>query len=76
MEVLDRFMVQATISACGRAMQVSPWLARDAVARGHEISAHGCRWESHCGLTEEEERGRITKTVAASERATGQWPVG
>jgi hypothetical protein len=54
MAVLDRFMVKATLSACGRAVEVSPWLARDAMARGHEIAAHGYRWEPHWGLTEED----------------------
>lgn len=76
MEVLDRFMVRATVSACGRAVEVSPWLAKDASARGHEISAHGYRWESHYSLTEEEERERIRRTVRAIEAATGIRPVG
>ena len=44
-------------------------LARDAIARGHEVSAHGWRWESHAGM----ERGdasarRIARTVAAIAR--------
>ena len=35
MEVLERFGVAATLSACGRALEVSPWLAADGVRRGH-----------------------------------------
>ena len=45
MDRLERFGVAATLSACGRALDVSPWLAADGVRRGHEISAHGYRWE-------------------------------
>lgn len=76
MEVLDRFSVKATVSACGRAVEVSPWLAQDAAERGHEIAAHGYRWESHVGLSEAEERERIAKTVRAIQTATGRRPVG
>ena len=39
----------ATINACGRAVERSPWLAREAVDQGHEISCHGWRWERHVG---------------------------
>ena len=37
---------QVHAASCGRAVEVSPWLARDAIARGHEVSAHGYRWQS------------------------------
>ena len=76
MEVLDGFGARATLSSCGRAVEVSPWLAKDASDRGHEVSAHGYRWESHQGLTEQEERERIARTVRAIEAATGKRPVG
>ena len=51
-------------------------LAQDAIARGHEVAAHGWRWESHAGMTEEVERQRIAWTVEAITRATGVRPVG
>lgn len=76
MEVLDRYGVKCTLNSCGRAVEVSPWLAKDAFDRGHEISAHGYRWETHFGLSEAEERERIRKTVAAIKSATGRRPVG
>ncbi|MFM1990683.1 MAG: hypothetical protein RJA99_3640 [Pseudomonadota bacterium] len=65
-----------TVSACGRAVERTPSLAADAVARGHEVSAHGWRWESHARMTEDEERASIARTVAAIERACGVRPVG
>lgn len=76
METLDRFQVPCTVSACGMAVERSPDLARDAVRRGHEVSAHGWRWESHARMSEAQERESITRTVHAITAATGQPPVG
>ncbi len=78
MDLLDRFGAVATLSACGRAVEASPWLAHDAARRGHEVAAHGYRWESHgaLGLSEAEERARIAETVQAIAAATAAPPVG
>ena len=76
MDALDRFGVPATLSACGRALEVSPWLAVDAVRRGHEISGHGYRWERHAHMTEDDERAIIARTVTAITAAAGARPVG
>ena len=65
-----------TLSACGRAVERSPWLAQDAVARGHEVSAHGFRWQSHADMSAQEEEAVIAATIAAIESVTGQRPVG
>jgi peptidoglycan/xylan/chitin deacetylase (PgdA/CDA1 family) len=76
MDLFDAHGVKVTVSSCGRAVERSPELARDAVARGHEVSAHGWRWESHAGMEEGAERQAIARTVAAIAQATGQRPVG
>lgn len=76
MDMLEQHNVVATVSACGRAVQRLPELAGDAIARGHEVAAHGWRWESHAGMTELDERERIALTVAAITKATGVRPVG
>ena len=76
MGVLQRYGVPCTVSACGRAVERSPQLAQDAVRRGHEVSAHGWRWESHARMGEAEEREVIARTVAAITHATGVRPVG
>lgn len=68
--------VPFTLSSCGAAVERLPWLAQDAVQRGHEVSAHGWRWQSPDGLAAEEERALIRRTVAAIEAATGRRPVG
>ncbi len=68
--------VVGTLSACGRAVGRSAWLAREAVASGHEVSCHGWRWERHAGMSEAAERRAIAETVAAIREATGVTPVG
>jgi allantoinase len=76
MDLFDAHGVKATVSACGRAVERSPALARDAVRRGHEVAAHGWRWESHAGMDEADERKAIARTVAAIASATGARPLG
>jgi peptidoglycan/xylan/chitin deacetylase (PgdA/CDA1 family) len=76
MDVFDRYEAKATVSACGRAVERTPALARDAVGRGHEVAAHGWRWESHAGMSEADERDRIVRAVRAIANATGIRPVG
>jgi peptidoglycan/xylan/chitin deacetylase (PgdA/CDA1 family) len=68
--------IAATLNACGRAIALSPWLAEEAVADGHEISCHGWRWEKHVHMAEEAERDVIARTVAAIAAAGGTPPVG
>jgi allantoinase len=60
-DALERLGVAATVSTCGRAGELSPWLIRDAVTRGHEISCHGWRWERHANLREDDEREKIAR---------------
>ena len=76
MAALERFGVPATVSACGRALELSPWLAEDAVRRGHEVAAHGYRWEAHAHMAEAEERAVIARTVDAITAAAGTRPLG
>ena len=73
---LKSHAVRATVSTSGRALALSPWLAQQALADGHEISAHGWRWERHANLSEAEERAVIARTVEAISRLAGGPPVG
>lgn len=75
-DLFDQFKAPFTLSSCGRAVERNPWLAQDAVARGHEVSAHGWRWETHAGMSEVAERTNIAATVKAITQATGQAPRG
>ena len=76
MRVLERYGVRATMNATGRAVARSPWLIRDALARGHEIGAHGFRWERQAHLGEAAERALIARTVATIADACGTRPIG
>ena len=74
--LLKDYGVSATLNANGRALAVSPWLAQEAVADGHEISCHGWRWERQVYMDEATERRQIARAVAAIHAAAGTPPVG
>ncbi len=76
LDTLEEHGVNATFSTCGRAVEVSPWLASEAVVRGHEISAHGYRWERHAEMDEEDERSVIRHTIDEITKSAGVRPVG
>ena len=76
LDLLDAYGVKASFSACGRAIAATPALAAAPAARGHEVSAHGWRWERHAGMEEATERAVIAATIAAIAGATGTRPVG
>lgn len=76
LDLLERFGVKATFSCCGRAVAVTPALAAAPAASGHEISAHGWRWEMQAGMPEAVERAVIARTVAVLTEAAGTRPVG
>ncbi|MEM0908079.1 MAG: polysaccharide deacetylase family protein [Pseudomonadota bacterium] len=74
--VLSKRGVVATINACGRALLRTPWVAKEAIEDGHEVAAHGWRWERHVYMDELTERRAIQKTVDAISRTAGAAPVG
>jgi peptidoglycan/xylan/chitin deacetylase (PgdA/CDA1 family) len=76
LHALEAHGVLATFSCCGRAVAANPHLAAAPHARGHEISAHGWRWERHANMPEPTERAVIAATVQAIRAATGERPVG
>lgn len=75
-ELAAQYGIPMTVSACGRAVERSPWLVQDAARRGHEIAAHGYRWQTHAGMPIDEERQAIADTVRAIREAVGHPPVG
>jgi peptidoglycan/xylan/chitin deacetylase (PgdA/CDA1 family) len=68
--------IRATLNACGRALHHTPWIAGEAVADGHEVAAHGWRWERHVHMDEATERSTIARTVATIAETAGAPPVG
>lgn len=75
-DLLRRHGVKATLNACGRALHHTPWIATEAVADGHEVAAHGWRWERHANMGEAEERSAIARAVAAIEASARTPPLG
>jgi peptidoglycan/xylan/chitin deacetylase (PgdA/CDA1 family) len=74
--LLERYGITCTVNACAQALELSPWLARDCVARGFEIACHGYRWQPHGTMSEEVEREQIRCAVAAIQSASGIRPRG
>lgn len=76
MDLLDRYGVKAYANCCARALTLSPWMAEDLVARGHEVGCHSYLWERHAGMDEAREREIITNCVRDIEAVAGTRPVG
>lgn len=76
MDLLDRYGAKAYANCCARALTLSPWLAEDLVARGHEIGCHSYLWERHAGMPEARERQVIADCVRDIEAVAGVRPVG
>lgn len=77
LDLFDRYGRKATFYMCGRAVERSPGIAAEIVARGHEPASHGYRWYCH-SLFEDHatEKEHIQKANDIIERATGERPRG
>jgi peptidoglycan/xylan/chitin deacetylase (PgdA/CDA1 family) len=75
-DLFEQYAAKYTLSACGRAVERSPWLAQHAASQGHEVSAHGWRWQKSIELSPEDELAAILKTSEAIKTATGKAPRG
>jgi putative urate catabolism protein len=66
-----------TVFAVGMALERYPALAREFMARGHEIASHGLRWIHYQNLAEALEREHMAEATRLLHRLTGgQWPLG
>ncbi len=74
--ILDKHDVKATVFACAVALERNPAVARAITARGHDVLAHGDRWQEHFLMDRETERRAIQRAVASIEKTTGQRPAG
>lgn len=68
--------VDATFTAAALALERAPELARQIVADGHEVCAHGYRWVQQHGFDEATERAFIGKAARSIERTCGSRPKG
>ncbi|APR76117.1 Polysaccharide deacetylase [Minicystis rosea] len=76
LDLWDRKRVKVTSHMVGLAVERSPALAKEIVARGHEAAAHGQTWTPQFSMTPEEERASYEASVRTLEKVTGTRPVG
>ena len=72
LDLLDKYQAKATFFCCALALERNPEVARQVVARGHEVCGHGYRWEEYHLMEREEERQSIAKTVASITETCGE----
>jgi peptidoglycan/xylan/chitin deacetylase (PgdA/CDA1 family) len=75
-DVLKHAHVRATMYACAVAFEQNPDVAKRVVEDGHDVVAHGYRWEDVFRLSEEEERTRMRMAVESLTKSTGRHPSG
>lgn len=76
MKLLRDYKVNATFTAAALALERAPELAKEIVADGHEICAHGYRWAHQHWMKEDMERDFIRKAWQSIEKTCGKRPDG
>ncbi len=76
LDLMDKHSIKLSSFMIGKAVETTPELAREIVARGHEAAAHGRTWENSYQLGADEEKQFILDSVETIEWVTGQRPVG
>jgi peptidoglycan/xylan/chitin deacetylase (PgdA/CDA1 family) len=76
LDLWDRHGIKVTSHMIGEAVQRHPDVAREIVARGHEVSGHGPRWSSQYAMTRGEEKQFLIAGADMVEEVTGQRPIG
>jgi peptidoglycan/xylan/chitin deacetylase (PgdA/CDA1 family) len=74
--LLEERGLPATVMACALALERNPEIARYLRTSKLDVCAHGWRWEQHRGLSLEEERERISRTVRSIGSSIGSAPEG
>ncbi|CAM2150996.1 allantoinase [Pararobbsia alpina] len=76
LDLWDRHGVKVTTHMIGEAAKAHPDIARQIVARGHEVSGHGPRWSSQYAMTRAQEKEFLIQAMTMIEDVTGQRPIG
>ena len=76
LDLFARHDVRATFGVCAVALERNERAARAIVEAGHEINAHGYRWEEHFTMSRDEERERIRLAIESIRATTGDRPHG
>ncbi|MCI0382359.1 MAG: polysaccharide deacetylase family protein [Chlamydiae bacterium] len=76
LELWDRYGIKVTSHIVGEAARKYPDLARAIADRGHEIAAHGMRWDNQYDMSYENEKRFILEGVETVENITGKRSIG
>jgi allantoinase len=76
LDLFDKYQVPSTFYCCAVALEHNPQVAREIVARGHEVCGHGYKWQEYHLMDRGEERQSIRQAVESLKRTTGQRPAG
>ncbi|ETW95094.1 MAG: allantoinase [Candidatus Entotheonella factor] len=76
LRALETRGITATFTAAALALERAPALARQIVAAGHEVCAHGYRWVHQFHMSQEEERAFIRRAADSIQATTGTRPHG
>jgi peptidoglycan/xylan/chitin deacetylase (PgdA/CDA1 family) len=74
--LFDSLEVPVTVFAAAVALERNPEVGEWIRETGHDVCAHGWRWDRAWTLGRDEERRRIVRAVSSIERTTGTRPVG
>jgi peptidoglycan-N-acetylglucosamine deacetylase len=74
LDALDAAGVRATFFLLGEQLMRHHAIARDAVARGHELALHGYEHVEHDSLRPQAARDDLARALGAFEASTGQRP--
>jgi len=76
LDLWDKHGIKVTSHIVGEAAIKNPELAKAIADRGHEIAAHGMRWDNQYNMSYEDEKKFVKEGVDAVEKITGKRAVG
>ncbi len=76
LRLLAKHKTAATFTAAAQALERAPQVAQGIIAAGHEVCAHGWRWQATMGMDEATERDFIAKARDSIARSCGTPPAG
>ena len=74
--LFEEYKLPVTVFASAVAVERNPPVGEWIQESGHDVCAHGWRWEEHWTLSRDEERERIRLAVDSIARTCGERPVG
>lgn len=72
LDLWDKHNIKVTSHMVGEAAIKNPELAKEIASRGHEVAAHGMRWDNQWDMSYKEEKAFIKDGIDAVEKITGQ----